>query len=141
MHLKRAVTIFLAAFALAQAEDSLSEIQFFPLNSLTESIVEQTAEQTSSSTASNQKSEPYTAEALPQNDSVQNPYGLPRELMPLWNSLSIKQKAAQMVMVYLTSSQFIIENEIGGVLITGQHLRSAKGWHLTPTNGEAYPVR
>ena len=46
--------------------------------------------------------------------------------MPLWDSLSIKQKAAQMVMVYLTSSQFIIENEIGGVLITGQHLRSAK---------------
>ena len=53
-----------------------------------------------------------------------NPYNLPDELMPLWNSMSMRQKAAQMIMVFLTSSEFVIENEIGGVLITGKHLRS-----------------
>ena len=56
MFLKRVATIFLAAFAFVQAEDSLPEIQFVPLNSLTESLEEET------------------------------PYGLPRELMPLWDS-------------------------------------------------------
>ncbi|WP_041917854.1 glycoside hydrolase family 3 N-terminal domain-containing protein [Fibrobacter succinogenes] len=29
-----------------------------------------------------------------------------------------------MIMVFLTSPQFVIENELGGVLITGKHLRS-----------------
>lgn len=53
-----------------------------------------------------------------------NPYNLPDELMPLWNSMSMRQKAGQMIMVFLTSPQFIIENELGGVLITGKHLRS-----------------
>jgi len=53
-----------------------------------------------------------------------NPYNLPDELMPLWNSMSIRQKAAQMIMVFLTSPQFVIENELGGVLITGKHLHS-----------------
>ena len=114
--------IFLFAFAFVQAEDSLPDVKFVPLNSLTETAENQATEPASSSATSAS----YTAEALPQEDSAQTPYGLPRELMPLWESLSIKQKAAQMVMVYLTSSQFIIENEIGGVLITGQHLRSAK---------------
>ena len=114
--------IFILAFAFVQAEDSLPDVKFVPLNSLTEAAENQATEPASSSATSAS----YTAEALPQEDSAQTPYGLPRELMPLWESLSIKQKAAQMVMVYLTSSQFIIENEIGGVLITGQHLRSAK---------------
>ena len=114
--------VFLATTVLVQAEDSLPDVKFVPLNSLTEAAENQATEPASSSATSAS----YTAEALPQEDSAQTPYGLPRELMPLWESLSIKQKAAQMVMVYLTSSQFIIENEIGGVLITGQHLRSAK---------------
>ena len=56
--------------------------------------------------------------------SGKNPYNLPDELMPLWNSMSMRQKAGQMIMVFLTSPQFIIENELGGVLITGKHLRS-----------------
>lgn len=56
--------------------------------------------------------------------SGKNPYNLPDELMPLWNSMSMRQKAGQMIMVFLTSSQFVIENELGGVLITGKHLRS-----------------
>lgn len=53
-----------------------------------------------------------------------NPYNLPDALMPLWNSMSMRQKAGQMIMVFLTSPQFVIENELGGVLITGKHLRS-----------------
>lgn len=94
MHLKRAVTIFLAAFALVQAEDSLPEYRFVPLNSLTESI------------------------------EVETPYGLPRELMPLWDSLTIKQKAAQMVMVYMTPASFMLEHEFGGYLVMKNHLKN-----------------
>ena len=55
-----------------------------------------------------------------------NPYNLPDELMPLWNSMSMRQKAGQMIMVFLTTTQFVIENEIGGLLITGKHLRESK---------------
>ena len=54
---------------------------------------------------------------------MENPYGLPDELMPLWNSMSIKQKAAQMVMVYLSPAQFLIENEFGAVLVMKNHLK------------------
>lgn len=53
----------------------------------------------------------------------ENPYGLPDELMPLWDSMSIKQKAAQMVMVYLTTADFLVENEIGAVLVMKGHLK------------------
>ena len=52
-----------------------------------------------------------------------NPYNLPDALMPLWESMTLRQKAAQKIMVFLTSPQFVIENELGGVLITGKHLR------------------
>lgn len=93
MFLKRVATIFLAAFAFVQAEDSLPEIQFVPLNSLTESLEEET------------------------------PYGLPRELMPLWDSLTIKQKAAQMIMVYMTPADFMLKNEFGGYLVMKTHLK------------------
>ncbi len=54
---------------------------------------------------------------------IENPYGLPDELMSLWNSMSIKQKAAQMVMVYLSPAQFLIENEFGAVLVMKNHLK------------------
>ena len=94
MHLKRAVTILLAAFAFVQAEDSLPDYKFVPLNSLTESI------------------------------EVETPYGLPRELMPLWDSLTIKQKAAQMVMVYMTPAAFMLEHEFGGYLVMKNHLKN-----------------
>lgn len=94
MHLKRAVTIFLAAFAFVQAEDSLPDYRFVPLNSLTESI------------------------------EVETPYGLPAELMPLWDSLTIKQKAAQMVMVYMTPPSFMLEHEFGGYLVMKNHLKN-----------------
>lgn len=108
MFLKRAATIFLAAFAFVQAEDSQPDVQFVPLNSLTESLA----------------NVPYTAEALPQNDSAQTPYGLPRELLPLWDSLTIKQKAAQMVMVYMTPASFMLEHEFGGYLVMKNHLKN-----------------
>ena len=94
MHLKRAVTFLLAAFAFVQAEDSLPDYKFVPLNSLTESI------------------------------EVETPYGLPRELMPLWDSLTIKQKAAQMVMVYMTPASFMLEHEFGGYLVMKYHLKN-----------------
>ena len=48
--------------------------------------------------------------------------------MPLWNSMTMRQKAAQMIMVFLTTSQFVIENEIGGVLITGKHFREVESY-------------
>ena len=52
-----------------------------------------------------------------------NPYGLPDKLMPLWNSLSIKQKAAQMVMVYMTPAHFMLQHEFGGYLVIKNHLK------------------
>jgi len=108
------------------AEESQDEIQFVPLNSLTESIANEQADSSNASAepaSSSATSAPYTAEALPQTDSVQTPYGLPRELMPLWDSLSIKQKAAQMVMVYMTPAEFMLKNEFGGYLVMKNHLK------------------
>ncbi len=62
-------------------------------------------------------------------DSVpQVPYGLPDELLPLWESLSIKQKAAQMVMVYLTPADFLIEHEFGAVLVMKSHLKDPEAF-------------
>ena len=40
----------------------------------------------------------------------------------------MRQKAAQMIMVFLTSSQFVIDNELGGLLITGKHLRELEDY-------------
>ena len=57
------------------------------------------------------------------NMVVENPYGLPDELMPLWDSLNLKQKAAQMVMVYLSPAKFLVENEFGAVLVMKNHLK------------------
>lgn len=51
------------------------------------------------------------------------PYGLPKELLPLWDSLTIKQKAAQMVMVYFSPAKFLVENEFGAVLVMKNHLK------------------
>ena len=104
------VIVFLAMSILVRAEDSLPDVKFVPLNSLTEAAENQATEPASNSATSAS----YTTEALPQEDSVKTPYGLPRELMPLWDSLTIKQKAAQMVMVYMTPASFMLEHEFGG---------------------------
>ena len=119
--------IFLFALAASVfAEDSQDEIQFVPLNSLTESVAEQAVDsnETASEPTSSSAATPYTAEAYPQNDSVQTPYGLPAEIMPLWDSLSIKQKAAQMVMVYMTPASFMLDHEFGGYLVMKNHLKN-----------------
>ena len=58
--------------------------------------------------------------------SGKNPYGLPDAIMPLWESMTLRQKAGQMIMVFLTTQQFVIDNEIGGLLLTGKHLREVK---------------
>lgn len=61
------------------------------------------------------------------SDSVtveKNPYDLPDELMPLWNSMSLKQKAAQMVMVYMSPVDFLVNNEFGAVLVMKSHLKN-----------------
>jgi len=112
--------VFLATTVLVQAEDSLPDVKFVPLNSLTEAAENQATEPASSSATSAS----YTAEALPQEDSAQTPYGLPREIMPLWDSLTIKQKAAQMVMVYMTPADFMLKNEFGGYLVMKNHLKN-----------------
>lgn len=114
------VIVFLAMSILAQAEDSLPDVKFVPLNSLTEAAGNQATEPASNSATSAS----YTAEALPQEDSIKTPYGLPRELMPLWDSLTIKQKAAQMVMVYMTPASFMLEHEFGGYLVMKNHLKN-----------------
>lgn len=57
-------------------------------------------------------------------DVSQNPYSLPCELMDLWNSMTIRQKAAQMVMVYMTPADFMIKNEFGGYLVMKNHLKN-----------------
>lgn len=62
-------------------------------------------------------------ESIQDTAAVPNPYDLPDALMPLWNSMSIKQKAAQMVMVYMTPASFMIDNEFGGILVMRSHLK------------------
>ena len=57
-------------------------------------------------------------------ENIETPYGLPAEIMPLWDSLTIKQKAAQMVMVYMTPAEFMLRNEFGGYLVMKNHLRN-----------------
>lgn len=122
--------VFLATTVLVQAEDSLSHEQFIPLNSLTESLANQETEPASSSvvvtsTADTLQQDTTRTDSIADTTAVviENPFGLPDELMPLWNSMSIKQKAAQMVMVYLSPAQFLIENEFGAVLVMKNHLK------------------
>lgn len=67
-----------------------------------------------------------TADTVASTDTAaidSTPYGLPKELLPLWDSLTIKQKAAQMVMVYFSPAKFLIENEFGAVLVMKNHLK------------------
>lgn len=51
-----------------------------------------------------------------------NPYGLPKELFKLWNSLTLEEKVGQMVMVYMAQPGFMIENKFGAVIIMKPHL-------------------
>lgn len=51
-----------------------------------------------------------------------NPYNLPAELFPLWNSMSLEEKVGQMIMVYMAPPKFTVENHFGGVLVMNPHL-------------------
>ena len=51
-----------------------------------------------------------------------NPYKLPEELFPLWNSMSLEEKVGQMIMVYMAPPKFTVENHFGGVLVMNPHL-------------------
>ena len=123
MTYRKTITFLFALALSALAEKSQGEIQFIPLNSLTESIQQDAAKSENGDATGT-----YTVDALPSKDSVQTPYGLPRELMPLWNSLSIKQKAAQMVMVYMTPASFMLEHEFGGYLVMKTHLKNLENF-------------
>ncbi|MBR2308282.1 MAG: glycoside hydrolase family 3 protein [Fibrobacter sp.] len=50
------------------------------------------------------------------------PQGLPQELQPLWDSMTLEEKVGQMIMVYMSPPDFVIENNLGGVLVMGAHL-------------------
>ena len=135
------IIAILGTFSAAHAEDPF-ERQFTPINSFTESLLQKTKNQISSlsDTAADLPAASLSSaialsssSATSSSSSVaivkgKNPYNLPNALMPLWDSMSLRQKAAQMIMVFLTTSQFAIENEIGGVLITGKHLSNVDSY-------------
>ena len=50
------------------------------------------------------------------------PRDLPKELLPLWNSMTLDEKVGQMIMVYMSPPNFVIENKFGGVLVMNPHL-------------------
>jgi len=105
------LTILLwVAFSAAQG-DTAGES---PTETTSEAVITSAAKIEVADTASSAK---------PDSVKHENPYGLPDELMPLWNSMSVKQKAAQMVMVYLSPAKFLIENEFGAVLVMKNHLK------------------
>ena len=128
------IIAFLGAFSAAIAED-LYERRFTPINSLTESLLLKSKPQISplsdtavTLSATSSPSTTLANSSAAQAKSKPNPYNLPDKLMPLWDSMNLRQKAAQMIMVFLTTSQFVIENEIGGVLITGKHLSNTESY-------------
>ena len=51
-----------------------------------------------------------------------NPYGLPKELFNLWNSLTLEEKIGQMIMVYMAPPNFTVKNNFGGILVMKPHL-------------------
>ncbi|MCF0214995.1 MAG: glycoside hydrolase family 3 protein [Fibrobacteraceae bacterium] len=51
-------------------------------------------------------------------------YLIPTEIRPLWDSLSLREKVGQMIMVYLPHPAFIIQHQFGGVLVFSNHLKN-----------------
>ena len=60
--------------------------------------------------------------AAAQVSEKNNPYGLPAELFGLWNSMTLEEKVGQMIMVYMSPPNFVIENRFGGMLVMNPHL-------------------
>lgn len=90
---------------------------FSPINSLTEALHKDSAKFFNSDSIQNIVQDQVC-------DSASNPYCIPEQILPLWNSLSIKQKAEQMVMVYMSPASFMIKNEFGGILVMKSHLKN-----------------
>jgi len=116
------------AFAQANAQaEGASDAQLIPLESLKDSAAKAGDVQTDvqdAQTATQAAAQPAVADSATEAAEKGNPYGLPDDLMPLWNSLTIKQKAAQMVMVYMTPASFMLEHEFGGYLVMKSHLKN-----------------
>lgn len=116
------------AFAQANAQaEGASDAQLIPLESLKDSAAKAGDVQTDvqdAQTATQAAAQPAVADSATEVAEKANPYGLPDDLMPLWNSLTIKQKAAQMVMVYMTPASFMLEHEFGGYLVMKSHLKN-----------------
>ena len=116
------------AFAQANAQaEGASDAQLIPLESLKDSAAKAGDVQTDvqdAQTATQAAAQPAVADSATEVAEKGNPYGLPDDLMPLWNSLTIKQKAAQMVMVYMTPASFMLEHEFGGYLVMKSHLKN-----------------
>ena len=116
------------AFAQANAQaEGASDAQLIPLESLKDSAAKAGDVQTDvqdAQTATQAAAQPAVADSATEVTEKGNPYGLPDDLMPLWNSLTIKQKAAQMVMVYMTPASFMLEHEFGGYLVMKSHLKN-----------------
>ena len=116
------------AFAQANAQaEGASDAQLIPLESLKDSAAKAGDVQTDvqdAQTATQAAAQPAVADSATGAAEKANPYGLPDDLMPLWNSLTIKQKAAQMVMVYMTPASFMLEHEFGGYLVMKSHLKN-----------------
>lgn len=48
---------------------------------------------------------------------------IPEEIRPLWDSLSLKEKIAQMVMVYMPNEAYITTHQFGAILVMKPHLK------------------
>ncbi len=55
--------------------------------------------------------------------TLNNTLDIPEEILPLWNSLTLKEKIAQMIMVYMPPEDYIITHQFGAVLIMKPHLK------------------
>lgn len=49
---------------------------------------------------------------------------IPEEIRAFWDSLTIEEKAAQTIMVYLPPADFIVRHKFGGVLIMKNHFKN-----------------
>lgn len=56
------------------------------------------------------------AEAVTAGDTI-----VPAEILEFWRSLSLKEKAAQTLMVYMPSGEYVVKHQFGGVLIMKSH--------------------
>ena len=70
--------------------------------------------------------------AVAQVSAKNNPYGLPKELFKIWNSLTLEEKVGQMVMVYMAQPGFMIENKFGPQNIEYVDVNPTAGSHCGP---------